>query len=154
MQKLLAIVIAAGAVAFSGVAWPATATDYEKRADGLTVYMGVLPAEVLRGRTETSHITTMHGGPPRAGDSHHLVISIFDERTQQQVADATVEASVGSLGMAGTRRVLESMKIGTTTTYGNFFPMSGPGPFIVRVEIRRPGRNQPTQVQFNYSHPR
>ena len=83
-----------------------------------------------------------------------MVISIFDERTQRQLADATVEASVGSLGLAETRRVLEPMKIADTTTYGNFFPMSGAGPFVVRVTIRRPGQNHPTQLQFNYTHPR
>lgn len=153
MQKLLAIVIAAGAVAFSGVAWAARATDYEKRADGLAVYMGVLPAEVLRGRAETNHVTTMHDGSPEASGSHHVVISIFDERTQRQIADATVEASVGSRVRAGTRRVLEPMKIRDTMTYGNFFPLPGPGPFVVRVEIRRPGQDQPTRVQFNYAHP-
>ncbi len=137
------------------LAWTATAaTDYEKHAEGLAVYMGVLPAQVLRGKANTDHLATMHGGLPRGSGSHHVVISIFEERTQRQLADATVEASVGSPGLAETRRVLEPMKIADTTTYGNFFPMSGAGPFVVRVTIRRPGQNDPTQVQFNYAHPR
>jgi hypothetical protein len=44
------------------------------------------------------------------------------------------------------------MKIGTTTTYGNFFPMNVPGPYVIRVPIRQ--QDQVTQVQFNYEHPR
>lgn len=142
------------AIAFLAMPAAAATTEYEKRADGLTVYMGVVPAEVLGGRTETNHVATMHDGSPRASGSHHVVISIFDESAKRQLADATVEATVGSLGMAGTRRTLEPMKIRDTMTYGNFFPMSGPGPFVVRVDIRRPGQNQPTRVQFNYAHPR
>ena len=141
------------AIAF--VAWPAlAATDYEKHADGLAVYIGVIPAQVLRGPASPDHVAAMHGGLPRGSGSHHVVISIFDERTQRQLADGTVEASVASPGLAETRRVLEPMKIGDTTTYGNFFPMSGPGPFVVRVTIRRPAQDHPTQVQFNYAHPR
>lgn len=141
------------AIAF--VAWPAAAAaEYEKRADGLAVYLGVLPAEVLRGPASPDHVGKMHGGLPRGSGSHHVVISIFDERGQRRVDGATVEASVGSLGMGETRRVLEPMKIGDTTTYGNYFPMPAPGPFVVRVTIRRPGQDRPTQVQFNYAHPK
>ena len=145
------------ALVIAFVAWPAaaaTATEYEKHADGLAVYMGVLPAQLLRGNAATDHVATMHGSLPRGSGSHHVVISIFDERTQRQLADATVEASVASPGLAETRRVLEPMKIGDTTTYGNFFPMSEPGSFVVRVTIRRPAHDRPTQVQFNYTHPR
>jgi hypothetical protein len=142
-------------LAITFVTWPvAAATDYEKHAEGLAVYMGVLPAQVLRGKPGTDHLTTMHGGLPRGNGSHHVVVSIFDERTRRQLADVTVEASVGSPGLGGTHRSLEPMRIGETTTFGNFFPMSGAGPFIVRVTIRRPGQNPPIQLQFNYTHPK
>ena len=127
------------------------ATEYEKRADGLVVYMGVLPAQVLRG--ETDHRATMHGGLPSGSGSHHLVIAIFEERTGNQVVATAVNASVGPLGMGMTRRKLEPMLIGPTTTYGNFFPMPGPGPYRIRVSIQRAGETRATEVQFNYSHP-
>ena len=146
ISALLAIGLAVGAAA--------AATDYQKRADGLAVYMGVMPAELLRAKAGTDHVTTMHGGLPRGTGSHHVVISIVDERTQRQLADAVVEATVGSPGLAETRRVLEPMRIGDTTTYGNYFPMSSKGPFTVRVTIRRPGENHATELQFNYVHSR
>lgn len=130
------------------------ATEYEKHAGGLAVYMGVLPAQVLRGRASADHVATMHGGLPRGSGSHHVVISIFDERSQHRVEDAVVEAGVASPGLAPACRTLEPMRIVDTTTYGNFFPMAGAGPFVVRVTIRRPGQVDATEVQFNYAHPR
>ena len=149
-------VVALGFIAFLALVFfalpAAAATEYEKHADGLAVYLGVVPAELLRGKAE--HLATMHGGLPWGGGSHHVLISVFDERTERQLDDAMVEARVGPLGLGETARVLMPMKIGDTTTYGNFFPMAGAGPFIVRVSIRRPGQERPTRVQFNYAHPK
>ena len=45
-------------LAFSTLA-AAAATEYEKHADGLAVYMGVLAAQVLRGNADASHLATM-----------------------------------------------------------------------------------------------
>lgn len=131
----------------------AAATEYEKHADGLAVYMGVLPTQVLRGNADASHLATMHGGLPPGGGSHHLVIAIYDERTQRQVEGAEVAATVTPLGLGPTRRKLEPMPIGTSATYGNVFPMSGSGPYTVKVSIHVSGQPRATGVQFNYSHP-
>ncbi len=89
----------------------AAATEYEKHADGFAVYMGVLPAQVLRGNADASHLATMHGGLPTGSGSHHLVIAIYDERTQRQVEGADVMADVTPLGLGPTRRKLEHMPI-------------------------------------------
>lgn len=56
------------------------ATAYEKHADGLVVYLGVLPAQVLRG-PGNDHLATMHGGFPSGTGSYHVVISVSDEQT-------------------------------------------------------------------------
>ena len=58
------------------------------------------------------------------------------------------------LGLGPTRRKLEPMQIGSSATYGNFFPMSGSGPYTVKVSIHVPGQPRATEVQFDYSHPR
>ena len=131
----------------------AAVTDFENHADGLAIYMGVVPAQLLRGNADASHLATMHGGLPAASGSHHLVIAIYDERTQRQVEGADVAANVTPLGLGSTRRKLEPMQIGTSATYGNFFPMAGSGPYTVQVTIHVPGQARNTEVQFNYSHP-
>lgn len=148
-------VIALGLIAFLALVFfalpAAAATEYEKHADGLTVYLGIVPAELLRGKAD--HLTTMHDGLPSGSGGHHVLVSVFNERSGHQLDDLKVEARVVPLGLGETARALEPMKIGTTTTYGNFFPMAGMGPFIVRVSIRRSSREPPTQVQFSYAHP-
>ncbi len=131
----------------------AATSEYEKHADGLAVYLGVLPAQLIRGPSD-GHLATMHGGPPSSGGSHHLVVAIYDERTGKTLDYATVEATVVPLGMGATRRALERMKIADTVSYGNFFPMDVPGPYVIRVAIRREGQSAVTEVQFNYAHPR
>ena len=80
----------------------AAVTDFEKHADGLAIYMGVVPAQLLRGNADASHLATMHGGLPGASGSHHLVIAIYDERTQRQVEGADVVANVTPLGLGPT----------------------------------------------------
>jgi hypothetical protein len=85
--------------------------------------MGAVPAQLLRGNTDASHLATMHGGLPSGSGSHRLVLAIYDERAQRQVEGAT---TVTPLGLGPTRRKLEPMQIGTSATYGNVFPMAGP----------------------------
>lgn len=142
------LLLAFTTVALAGV------TGLERRADGLAIYLGVVPAQLLRGNADSSHLPTMHGGLPAASGTHHLVIAIYDERTQWQVEGADVAARVTPLGLGPTRRKLEPMQIGTSATYGNFFPTPGPGPYTIQVTIRVPGEARTTEVQFNYSHPR
>ena len=81
----------------------------------------------------------MHGGANNAGDSHHVLVSIMDEKTGKPVAKATVEGRVGEIGLSVTGKKLEPMIIAETTTYGNFFPMRGTGPFQIDVEFRLSG---------------
>jgi hypothetical protein len=153
--RLAVAVIGLGLIAFLALLFfalpAAAATEYEKHADGLAVYLGVLPAQLLRGPSE-SHLTTMHGGMPSSSGTHHVLVGVYDERSGKQLDRATVEATVVPFGLGGTRRTLEPMNIGATTTYGNFFPMSVPGPYTIRISIRQ--QDQITQVQFNYEHPR
>jgi hypothetical protein len=115
--------------------------------------MGAVPAQLLRGNADASHLATMHGGLPAASGSHHLVIAIYAERTQRQVEGADVAANVTPIGLGPTRRKLEPMQTRRSATYGNFFPMSGPGSYTVHVTIHVPGQARATEVQFNYSHP-
>jgi hypothetical protein len=48
------------------------AEDYTRTAGGLTVYLGVMPAEIIKGQP------TMHGGIPSGRHEHQIVVAIFD----------------------------------------------------------------------------
>ena len=129
------------------------ATEYEKRSGGLIVYLGVLPAALLQGPSQSAELGASHGGSAPSGATHHVVVAVYDEATRNAVTDASVEVRVVPLGRAETRRQLDVMKIGATTTYGGFFPMPLPGPYTIHVSVRRP-QAPPISVQFAYSHPR
>lgn len=116
----------------------------------LVVYLGVMPAQLIRGHAPTHTEASMHGGAPPAGDQH-IVVAVFDKASGTRIENAEVTAVVSGLGHLGTTRVrLEPMQIAGTVTYGGFVPMSGNDRYTIAVEIRRPGTGSPEAAQFTY----
>jgi hypothetical protein len=139
---LLAVVLAPPA---------ALGQDY-RTADGLTVYLGVLPAAMVAGRHEAHPgEEAMHDGVPRGRHAFHIVAAVFDAESGEQIHDARVEARVPPFGLAGIRRPLEPMKIGETVTYGNYFTLRG-GPYRIELSIDRPDALPVVTVDFTYEH--
>jgi hypothetical protein len=125
---------------------PAAAQDY-KTDGGMTVYLGVIPAEMVKG-------PPMHGGAPRHGHQYHIVAAIFDAASDARVSDAAMTAQVSGLGLAGTSKTLQPMQIANTTTYGGFFDLPGADIYTIRLTIRRPGSTRPVVLDFKYDHRR
>lgn len=125
-------------------------TGQTKSADGLTVYLGVIPAEIIRGHPPGHPERLAHGGPPSGRHSYHVVVAIFDAVTGARVTDAKVSAQVASLGLSGPTRELEPMTIADTVTYGNYFTLPGRGPYRILIEIGRAQRV--TKMTFDYDH--
>jgi hypothetical protein len=132
---------------------PAPAQDY-KTDGGLTVYLGVIPAEMVKGPPPHSAQQPMHGGAPKHGHQYHVVAAVFDAATNARVSDATVAAQVSGLGLSGTTKTLEPMQIADTTTYGGFFDLPGADIYAIRLTIRRPGSPRPVVLDFKYDHRR
>jgi hypothetical protein len=135
------------------VAAPASAQESEsyKVVDGLGVYLGMLPAAIVRGRPEAE----MHGGMPSGAHEYHIIVAIFDIATDARVENAEVTVTVSGLGHVGGRRIdLEPMKIAETNTYGEFVTLPGGDIYDIAVEISVPGRDSPVRTDFSYQHPR
>ena len=96
----------------------------------------------------------MHGGTPRGRGQHHLIVSVFDGKTQKRVENAAVAARVGEIGLSVQEKRLEPMQFGGTASYGNYFRMAAPGPYRIELEIRRESGAKPVKSAFEYSHPR
>ena len=124
------------------------------RAGGLEIFYGVIPAEILLGHPDSHEERQMHGGVPRGRGQHHLIVSVFDAKTKKRIANATVTARVGEIGLAVQGKSLEPMQFGGTATYGNYFSMAAPGPYRIELEIRPPGDARPIKATFEYAHPR
>jgi len=132
---------------------PAAAEDY-KTAGGLAVYLGVVPAAMVKGPPPHSAEQPMHGGVPRHRHDYHVVAAVFDAVTNARVSDATVTAQVSGLGLSGTTKTLEPMELAKTTTYGNFFNLPGADLYTIRLTIQRPGSQRPVVLDFKYDHRR
>lgn len=143
----LALVIAA----FTGTA---SATDYYKTAGNVTVYLGVLPSELVQGHSPEHPENINHGGAPFAKRSHHVVVAVFDTKDGRRITYAEVTARVGEIGLAPVSKKLEPMTIDKWVSYGNYFAMASPGPYRIDVEVVWPGSSSPVKTSFKYSHPR
>jgi hypothetical protein len=121
-----------------------------KTAQGLTVYLGAMPAEIVRGHPTSHPEAGAHGGPPRGAHSYHLVVAIFEATTGARVSDAKVAARVASLGLAGVRKPLEPMRIAETITYGNYFDLSDKERYHITIEVEWPQGT--VRFEFAYDH--
>ena len=123
-----------------------------KSAGGLTVYLGVVPAEIVKTILPHSAERPMHGGPSSGSHERHIVVAVYDSVTAARITDATVTAKVSGLGLSGPQKALEPMKIAGTTTYGGFFNMT-PDLYTISVTVQRPG-SQPAVLDLQYDHRR
>ena len=127
-------------------------TNY-RVVDNVRIYLGVIPAAMVRGKHPATHTeTSMHGGIPSDADEYHILIALFDERNGERILNATVTARVAEVGLNGEKKTLEPMQIAGTTTYGNYFTMKGTGVSRINVVIRVPDAPRDIDVTFQHRH--
>lgn len=154
MKRSIAKMFAAAAlVALPVIVAAATGSGQVARVNGIDIFYGVIPAEIIRRHPAGHAESEMHGGVPRGSGQHHLIVSLFDVKTGRRIEDAQLSARIGEAGLTPQSRRLEPMQFAGTVTYGNFFSMSSPGPYRIEVEIR-PHGGAPAQAVFEYRHPR
>ena len=133
---------------------PALAAEREpyQQVRDLAVYLGVMPAAVVRGHPPAHAERSMHGGAsPHGRNEYHITIALFEHESGKRVENADVSATVSGLGHVGTIRLhLEPMSIAQTVTYGGFVTMPGNERYTIAVEIRRPGSEPPVKAEFTY----
>ena len=119
-----------------------------KSAGGLTVYLGVMPAEIVKGHP------AMHGGTPRGAHQYHVIVAIFEASSGARISDAAFVAKASGLGLSGPVTTLEPMRIADTTTYGTFVNLPGTDLYTIELTVRRSGSLEPVVVEFKYDHRR
>ncbi len=148
----LATLIALG-LTFGTAQSAALNPDQPIQLDGMELFYGLIPAEILRGHPSGHEERSMHGGVPRGKGVHHLIVSVFDAKKGTRITDAVITGSVTEVGMATQNRKLEAMLFGGNVSYGNYFAMSNPGPYEIVVNVRRPGEHNTATARFQYWHP-
>ena len=140
---LLLGLLATSAIAASGLS---------KVVDGMTIYVGIVPAPIIRGRSMDHASGAMHSGTTRGGQ-YHLLVVLLDTATGKGIVDAEVVANVSEFGKTGPDVNLDLMKISEAVNYGNYFDLPDSGPFRINLKIRRPNVSQVTQTYFDHTHP-
>jgi len=127
-------------LAFVGAA--AAETGNRQVVDGVAVYFGLFPAELVRGHPREHPESGMHGGTP-VGESH-VLIALFDAKTGQRIEGAAVTATVTGPKRLKLSKTLEPMTVAGALTYGNYFYLTGPGPYRIAVRARLPDAREVT----------
>ena len=141
------------ALALAAAASLADGIDQHYLVNGMDIYYGVVPAKVVESHPKKHAEADMHGKSRLSGGTHHLVVTLYDNKTAQRINDAKVEAAVIPLGFAHQQKPLEPMQINGTMSYGNYFNMIGDGPFRIELRITRPGKGGKTKTEFEYRPP-
>lgn len=122
----------------TGIVW-AYEGETHKNVAGMDIYIGVIPAEVIQGR-DIPKEAKMHGGAPQGENQYHLVVALFDAKTGVRISDAKITANIAGLGLGGSRKILEPMKVKDVVTYGNYFALPRDIPYRIRLKLEVPGK--------------
>ncbi len=132
----------------ASVAAPAHAEN-SRTVDGHTIYLGVVPAELVKGHEPGHPEREMHGGAPARRGQHHVMIAIFETGTGKRITDARVAARVSEPGLTQVQKRLEPMEIAGAMSYGNFFAMGSAGPYHIKLEIELPATKRKLDAEFH-----
>lgn len=119
---------------------------------GVAVYYAVVPAEMIRGHLRQHPEATMHGGIPGRPHAHHVLIALFDAESFERITDAEVTATVSEIGLAGQTKRLEPFTVAEALTYGNYFEFRPRTHYRVRIDVKRPGAEGASRVEFEFKH--
>lgn len=147
-----AALVVMGLVALNAGAAAGDAPETFQVVDGVAIYLGVMPAQLVQGHAGEHEESKMHGGVPAGRYRDHVVVALFDDASGRRIADAQVTAAVMELGLGPKRKTLEPMRIADSVTYGNYFDMPDEGIYHIQVQIRRPGHAQPIEATFTHRH--
>jgi hypothetical protein len=134
----------------------AAETEQSKTADGMTVYLGVVPAEIAKG--PPTHVLLSKGPheysvASKGPHEYQIIAAIFDAQSGERVSDVVVTAEVSGLGLSGSNKQLGPMQIAGTTAYGGFFELPGSDLYTVRLTVERTAA-KPAVLEFSYDHRR
>ncbi|PHS37830.1 MAG: hypothetical protein COB07_09795 [Sulfurovum sp.] len=123
--------------------------ERHQTVDGLSVYFGVIPAQLIGGHGSMHRTRDMKHGK----HSYHILVAVFDDTSKKRITDAVVKATVISLNAKGETKRLEPMH-GDLLSYGNFFELTERTPYTIKVEIRRSDHKAGSLTEFTFTRPR
>ena len=137
-------------VSLAATAW--AQVPGEKTVGGIVFRLGIAPAEQVSSEHPKGHAEREMHQPRARRDRDHLVVSLAEEGSGRRIDDARVTASVSRMGTDHSRRELQRMQTAGAPSYGEYFDFRDPGPYRIRLEVRRRGTPVPTVAEFDYDN--
>ncbi len=117
---------------------------------GVRVHLGIIPAETLRLDAKHLGEHNLQCPPPRARNSYHVLVALFDASSGERITDAEVKVRISPLGLVGSRKHLHPLSVADAVTYCNYFDLSSMDTYFVEVEIRRRDATDVIQATFEF----
>jgi len=150
LKTLLRVAVLSIASLLASAAF-ATDTATHKVVNGVAIYLGIVPAEMILGHPKPHTEAEMHGGVPVGKRQYHVLVSLFDAASGKRISGAKVSVRVYEINLAGTQKKLEPMLIAGTITYGNYFNIPA-NPYRIRVLIELTGVADVIETEFEYQY--
>jgi hypothetical protein len=151
LSRLACVVQAAVFVLIAGVSLAGDLDRY-KIADGMGIYLGVMPTDLIADHPLEHTEGAMHGRVPLGEHHHHVLVALFEIKTGERITDAEVKANVREVGLAGQVKKLEPMTIAGALTYGNYLELRYRARYLISIHVLRPGSPRVIETKFEYDH--
>ena len=139
---------AAGAT--SAATAPARPAGNFKAVGGTEIYLGLLPAEVLRSYPKDSVERTMHGGVPGGAGHYHINVSVVDVASKAPIAGAKVEIKIEDQGISSETATLQPITFNNIPSYGNYIKLRRKTPYLFTVKVQKPGSAHAIEAKFEH----
>ena len=130
--------------------------DGMRTVDGLTVYLGVVPAAVTRTHAPQHPERNMHGGISRPSfHDIHLLVAVFNSASGQRLRNVAVTARIHGTNRNRWTVPLTPMTVNGALTYGGYTNVGAEEDVMISIDVTRPGRTthrRTTTAQFEYVH--
>lgn len=119
--------------------------NQNQRIDGVSIYLGIIPAEIIEG----THANNMHGGLPAGQFRYHVTIALFTD-SGKRLDHANISVRLATSDKKTEFKTLEEMDFNKNLVYGNFFTLSESGPYRIEVVVKHPDYPKPIKAEFQY----
>ncbi len=147
LSQLRVLVFACLFALVSTGAW-ASALNRSYTADGITIYVGLVPAARMWAHPKIYGGNEVALKVPKGPNMYHVLVALYDRESGRRIKNAKVEMRISPLGLVGPLKPLHPMAIGGDVTYCNYFKMTPDNIYRVRISIHRGTPTRTAEAEF------
>ena len=142
--------LVAGAMMMFAPSSSAGQAGMSQLADGVLVYLGVIPTEVMLEHRAFYPGHFAGEAVPTGKNVYHVTLALFDHATGERITDADVEARISPLGLVGPKKGFHTMTEAGALTFFEYVTLSPHDRYVIHVTVRRPQATEVVEATFEY----